>query len=436
MNDKDKWGIKQYIGIGLTAISVIAAAIILFFVIYRFEQVGKFFEELFSVLQPIIFGFVIAYLLNPLVRKTEFVIDKINDFSNKQRKKRNKKEAQVSRKLKRSTAIVSALLIACVIAYILLNMVVPEIVVSLSNMINDLPAQSSAFIAKLDHFVQNNQLMSKVDSGYIQLAREKINEFLRENISPKIENIMQYFAIGVKGIFNVFNVLLNFIIGIIVSVYVLWSKEVFTGQVKKLLYAVTNKKAANVIIDTVRHMDKIFGGFISGKLVDSMIIGVLCFIGMSILRLPYALLISVIVGVTNIIPFFGPYIGAIPSIFLILLVNPIQSLYFAIFVLILQQIDGNIIGPKILGDSTGLSPFWVMFSIIVGGGLLGFVGMIIGVPLCAVIFYIVNKIVDSLLVKKELPMMSEEYRMIKSIENDRIKYMDEKKSIKKENKNG
>lgn len=231
------------------------------------------------------------------------------------------------------------------------------------------------------------------------------------------------------SIINIFSHLLNFIIGIIVSIYVLISKERFAGQGKKILYAVFKPNAANTVVTIMRQSNKIFGGFISGKLLDSLIIGILCYIGLSFLQMPYKELVSVIVGVTNIIPFFGPYIGAIPSAFLILLVSPRKCITFLIFVLILQQLDGNIIGPKILGDSTGLSAFWVVFSILLGGGLFGFIGMIIGVPTFAVLYYLIKTAVESRLKRKMLPVETLTYSDINYIndEDNQIVYLEKKK---------
>ena len=210
----------------------------------------------------------------------------------------------------------------------------------------------------------------------------------------------------------------NFIIGIVISIYVLLGKETFIAQAKKLVYAVFPADRGNVIVATVRKANDIFGGFIIGKILDSVIIGILCFIGLSILQMPYTLLVSVIVGVTNVIPFFGPYIGAIPSAILIMLANPIQGLYFIIFILVLQQVDGNIIGPKILGDSTGLNSFWVVFAILVGGGLFGVAGMIFGVPLFATIYYITRKLTAWVLRKKGLPEETAAYTEVERIDVD------------------
>ena len=443
MDNNDNNGIKKYISIGLTAISVIGISILIFFAVYRIKNISNIISELVSILQPIIFGLIIAYILNPVMKGIEVYILKFLMYIKKKCEEKKKRFFINAKKTARGASTAITLLLAGVVVFFLLNMVIPEIGVSVSNMVSELPSQINRFTDNAQNYISTSEFFSNLDQEYIKKIQTALNDFVQG--FTKLEDIMGYFAIGVKGVFNgVFSVLgvfMNFIIGIIVSIYVLCSKETFTGQFKKILYAVFSRKHANVIIETLRYSDKVFSGFITGKLIDSIIIGALCFIGMSILRMPYAMLISVIVGVTNIIPFFGPYIGAIPSIFLILLVNPIQALYFAVFILILQQIDGNIIGPKILGDSTGLSAFWVMFAILVGGGLFGFVGMIVGVPLCAVIFYILNRIFNSLLEKKQLPVNSEKYIKIDRIDAE-IEYIKEKeitpkqKKIKKNKKKG
>ena len=210
----------------------------------------------------------------------------------------------------------------------------------------------------------------------------------------------------------------NFLIGRIIALYLLMSKELFAGQGKKIIYALFEEDNANATIRNIRFVHRTFGGFISGKLVDSLIIGMICFIGMTLLNLPYPLLISLIIGITNIIPFFGPFIGAIPSIILILMVNPLQALYFGIFVFALQQFDGNILGPKILGDKTGLSSFWVIFAITLFGGYWGFVGMVVGVPLFAVLYAAWKAFINRSLQKKGLSTDTNEYLRLSEVKNN------------------
>jgi predicted PurR-regulated permease PerM len=215
---------------------------------------------------------------------------------------------------------------------------------------------------------------------------------------------------------------LNFIIGIIVTAYVLMIQEQLIGQSKKLLFAVFKPAWANVIIETVHKADEILGGFITGKLIDSAIIGVICYIGCVILHIPDSMLVAVIIGVTNIIPVFGPFIGAVPSLILVVIQSPWHALYLLIFIVILQQVDGNIIGPKILGNSTGLSAFWVMFAILIGGGMFGFFGMLLGVPVFAIIYYIVGKLVNYSVSRKGLPTETEEYVAISGVDTGTGKF--------------
>ena len=201
----------------------------------------------------------------------------------------------------------------------------------------------------------------------------------------------------------------DMLIAIIVSVYLLMRKDIFAAQSKKIVYSLFPTRAADLIVQEVRSAYRIMSGFITGKLLDSLIIGVICLVCCNLLQFPYPALISVIIGVTNIIPFFGPFIGAIPCGLLIFLVNPLQAVYFAIFILVLQQFDGNILGPKILGDSTGLASFWVLFSILLFGGLFGFAGMVLGVPVFAMFYSIVSRLVSYGLRARGLPGKTEEY---------------------------
>ena len=212
-------------------------------------------------------------------------------------------------------------------------------------------------------------------------------------------------------------------IGIIVSIYVMYGRETFSRQCKKIVYALFSPKRANLILHLGNKSNEIFGGFVIGKIIDSIIIGIICFVVLSIMKMPYTVLVSVIIGVTNVIPFFGPFIGAIPCSILILLNDPKMGIYFIIFILVLQQFDGNILGPKILGDSTGLSSFWVLFSILLFGGLFGFVGMILAVPVTAVIFDLIAKLQYYHLRKKGLSPDTRDYKELKIIDEHSKKYI-------------
>ena len=256
-------------------------------------------------------------------------------------------------------------------------------------------------------------------TSLINQYSNELEDYLNSKLVPQLNVILTRFSSSIfSSMLGLLVTAWNLLIGLIISVYLLVSKESFAGQSKKIIYAIWEEETANKLISNIRFVNATFGGFINGKLVDSLIIGLICFIGMTLLQLPYPLLISVIVGITNIIPFFGPYLGAIPSIVLILMVNPKQALYFAIFVLILQQFDGNFLGPKILGNKTGLSSFWVIFSITLFGGYWGILGMAIGVPVFAVIYAGIKALVNQQLVKRGFSTNTKDYMFLSEIKDN------------------
>ena len=298
-------------------------------------------------------------------------------------------------------------------------MLIPELVKSIRDLIITLPGQLNNVVDWFNHLQASDTAMGILMRNALEEGTTTLQNWLRTDLMPQVNTIMSNLTVGVL---NILNEVLNFLIGLIVSVYLLFSKEQYSAQCKKMTYAFLKTNHANMLLHLTKKSNEIFGGFIIGKIIDSAIIGVLCFIGLSLIKMPYTLLVSVIVGVTNVIPFFGPYIGAIPSAFLILLSDPKKGLYFIIFILVLQQIDGNVIGPKILGNSTGLSPFWVVFSILIGGGMFGFVGMIMGVPTFAVIYYIISMITSQRLERKNLPLTTVHYG-VKSYVNEKGEFI-------------
>ena len=282
---------------------------------------------------------------------------------------------------------------------LLIAAIVPSVTRSIQGIVTELPTEVNNLIAWWEEFFEGDTEAVTFVGGLIENASNALEDFLKNDLLGQAQT---YVASIASGVYYGIKFLTNLIVGIIVSVYVLASKETFAGQAKKIIYAIFKPVRANVIIETVRKSNEIFGGFISGKLLDSAIIGILTYFILSIMKMPDTMLLAVIIGATNIIPFFGPFIGAVPSFVIVVLQNPMQGLYFLIFIFVLQQIDGNIIGPKILGSSTGLSSFWVVFAILVFGGLWGFPGMLLGVPLMAVIYYIAQNIVEFLLRKRGL----------------------------------
>lgn len=390
---------KKYFKFGLTLFLSLSAVILLYYIIFYGESLSQVKDAVVRVLLPIIDGIIIAYVLSPL---QNFIEKKLWTPVFNHNNKKNKDRSKVIRGL--STFV--AILIFLVIIYILILLIIPQVLDSLEIIIKRFPL----YMEKMDTMVfgfldKYPEVYEVVDNYWPQ-----IEEYLITNVLPSTSSLITSLSTGVVGsVVGLIRVLLNFIIGIIISVYLLYSKEVFCAQAKKLTYSLWKEETANNMINNMRYANKTFGGFITGKIVDSIIIGIICFIGMSILRIPYPLLISVIVGITNIIPYFGPFLGAIPSALILLMINPMKCLVFLIFVLILQQFDGNILGPKILGDSTGLSSFWVIFAITVFGGLFGVMGMFIGVPLFAVIYAAAKTYITHRLAKKNMPIDTSYY---------------------------
>jgi len=300
-----------------------------------------------------------------------------------------------------------------------------------------LPGEVQELIDKVNGILKNDSEIADMFENTLLHTTDYLRNWAMNDLLPKSN---QYLTSITSGLISIFKVLLNIVVGLIVSVYLLFSKETFVGQFKKLTYALFKPKRANIIIETARKSNEIFGGFISGKILDSTIIGIICYIVLLIMKMPYAVLVSVIVGVTNVIPFFGPFIGAVPGFIIIVLANPLQGLYFLIVIFILQQVDGNIIGPAILGDSTGLSAFWVLFSILFFGGFWGIAGMLIGCPLFAVIYTIIKDFVNYCLKRRKLSTDTQTYIDLKSIEDRKdgyeyITYSPSELMGKKKNKN-
>lgn len=411
MADGTKKGIKGYIGYGIVAFCVLAAAILLFFLIFKREAIMTELGNIAGYIQPVIIGIIIAYLLNPLVKKLEKPLLPLLQ----KMKIKEEKAGKLSRLI--SVLISVCFFIALII--ILLLMVIPQLYTSIESMIRQIPYQLKKVSEWIDATLESNSVVSSISQDFVDNAYKYIVEWLQNDLLSTANTVIFYLKNSVLGIFSTF---LNCMIGVIAAIYVLLGRENFIGQFKKLIYGLFKLETANEILVDCRKIHSIFIGFIMGKLIDSIIIGLLTFIGLTILSVPYTLLVSVLVGVTNMIPFFGPYIGGIPSAFLILLADPKKGIIFIIFIIILQQIDGNILGPKILGDSTGLSAFWVLFSILFFGGIMGFMGMLIGVPLCASILYFIDKYLMKRLKKKGLPQRSKEFRDVYKIKQDLTKY--------------
>ena len=400
---------KKIITIGITALTVIILSVCFIYLLFNGSIFYKGFKEVITVSMPVFYGLILAYLLAFIMNFVEekWLIPLCKPLKIKVTPKAVPKIRILSISI---TLILSGLFI-----YIFSIIVVPRVYESLQNITASFPV----YIDNLIHYIE--WLLAKypeIENNILNLMNEysdKIYETITQ-ILPSMNEFIRNLSMGVIGVIST---LWDILIGLIIGIYILANKERFGGQIKKILYAIYKRENANNILADIRFIDKTFGGFLSGKILDSFIIGIICFVCLQFIGTPYPVLISVIVGFTNIIPFFGPFIGAIPSAILILMVDPMQCLYFVIFVFILQQFDGNFLGPKILGDSTGLpSGFWVIFSITIFGGLFGFAGMIFGVPLCAVIYAFVKRSVKKRLKKKDYPTSTEPYINLKKVDSD------------------
>ncbi len=377
MMDK-KPHIKPYLYGMLAGFGAISLSILFFFLIYRFQGFGDAISKLTGILMPFIYGAVIAYLLKPVC----------NCVENFLRRLLPEKMGTAANML----AVTISLLFGILVVYALIMMIVPQLITSVTTLYYTARNNLNDFVDWASHqeiIASNQKLLDFIETSYDNL-QDMLDNIVRTKLVPSMQSLLSGAALGVMS-FVAF--LKNIVIGVIVSVYLLASRKKFGQQCKMILYSLIKPRWADIILEEILYADKMFGGFINGKILDSAIIGVLCYIACLIFKFPSALLVSVIIGVTNVIPFFGPFIGAIPATLLILIQNPIKALWFVLFVLVLQQVDGNIIGPKILGNTTGLSSFWVLFAILLFGGLWGFVGMIIGVPLFAVIYDVLKKFV-------------------------------------------
>lgn len=384
---------RRYFHLMLAIFGAIALSIILFFLLFRMQGVGAAIRSFSAVLAPFIYGGVIAYLLRPMCNSSQIFLEKHLPGKTK--------------KVAPGLAVFVSILTGIFVVYALITMIVPPAIGSIVTLWNAIPGSVQKFLTwARDTFGENEELLEIFNNGYNAIYTT-LDNWVQNTLMPQITNIVS--GVGLS-VWRILIFIYNVLIGLIVSVYLLYGRKKFARQCVLIVRSVLPQKWADALLNEIAFVDRMFGGFIDGKLLDSAIIGVLCYIGCSILRIPNALLVSVIVGVTNVIPYFGPFIGAIPSALLILISSPVKMLWFVIFILVLQQIDGNIIGPKILGNRTGLSGFWVLLSIIMFGSMWGLAGMLICVPLFAVIYDLATKLVCRGLQKKGEYQLWEKYR--------------------------
>lgn len=390
---------NKYIYAGITAFCVLMAVLICGFIFFNFDVVTAAFGKLNSALTPIYIGLVIAYLLSPMVNGMERMV-----FIPLLRKI-NKTDKRV-RAFARGISIVLVLVLAAAVIFWLSMLVVPEVVDSITNLADNLP----------DYYRNTLQVANDIGKKHPEIAQymkestntvyTQVRNWVQNDLLPASTEILGSVS---DGLLSALGMLLNVVIGIIVSIYLMAGKERFCAQAKRLLYTIFSEKRANRILSFGKDINWSFAKFFSGKIIDSIIVAIITFIALSIADIPYTALISVLVGVTNIIPFFGPYIGAIPSALLVFLASPFKGVIFLVLIIIIQQVDGNIIGPKIIGESVGLESFWILFSILVFGSLFGLIGMICAVPVFSVLYKTVKRWSHRRLEKKGFPAETNSY---------------------------
>lgn len=404
-----KWKIeKKYIRIGLIALAVVILAILFQYVLEHEKRFAEFKAVVNGTMWPIVVGCIMAYVLNPVLKFFERSM--FTPLANLIF--RGEKKADIRKKFSRGFGVLFTMVLFLVIVIGGLYLVIPQVYQSLSTIVKEAPGYYDTVTAWVESLDKDKSEVSK----YLLIGLDKIYiqgiDYLNENILPNMDKIVAGITSGIVGGLKM---LLNIVLALIISIYVMAEKEILISVGKKLTFSLFNQKNANGILRGVRYADQVFGGFINGKIIDSFIIGTICYVFMRIVDFDYPVLISIIVGVTNIIPYFGPFIGAVPSSLILLVMDVKQGLIFAIFVVILQQVDGNIIGPIILGDRLKISSMWILFAILIGGGFFGVPGMILGAPCFACIYALVGTLCKVRLQEKNLPVETAAYYSIDQI---------------------
>ena len=397
---------RRYGKWALTAFITVCAILVFYDTFYQSGALGELLQKTTKILAPVLYGMALAYLLSSVVNRVErMMLPGINKLC----ARRQMAAVKAGAPWLRAVSILLTWSLVLLMLYLLMSVLVPQLIESVKTLIANAENYYNTIYGWGNELLKDNPKVALRLQQLLEDYRESADGFL-SGLVPKLENLVLSVTDGIwSGVWGVVNFAMDLVIGIIISVYLLATKEKSLARTYKGIYSLLREDRAAALIRGTRKVDAIFSGFIRGKLLDSLIIGILCFIGCSILKMPYTPLISVVVGVTNVIPFFGPFLGAIPSVFLILLVNPLKAVYFALFVLALQQLDGNVIGPKILGDSTGISSFWVIVSILVGGGFFGVLGMFLAVPVFAALQTLAKYLVNRQLRRRGMPLDAKHY---------------------------
>lgn len=382
---------NKYILWFITIMSIIVVSLLLYFTLLRIDKIFIIVRKVVLVFLPIIYGFGIAYLINPLMNFFESKVFKKIKFIND----------KFSRIL--SLFITSLIFIGILLLFVFV--VIPQLVDSVEIFVNNIPNYFDNFKIWILDVFKGKPTIQKYALKYYDNIFNFIKKYIIDLFSKDNSIILNVSSRFISA----FRFVYNFIIGFVIAIYLQINKELFIAQFKKVLYALFSKKRGNLILTNLRYVNDVFTNFFVGKIIDSLIIGVICYIFMVVFRMPFPLIIALVVGITNIIPYFGPIIGAIPCCLLILFVSPSKFIGFVIFIFILQQFDGNILGPKILGSKVGLNSFWVLFSILIFGGLFGFIGMLVGVPIFSIMYAFIASFCNKRLKKRDLPVSSSKY---------------------------
>lgn len=391
---------QKYWYAGVTMFLVVTAALVVKALLDHLGALERILSAVNTALTPVYIGLIIAFLLSPLVNSMdEFVfLPLLNRITKKEEK---------AKSIARGLSVTIVLIVALFVIFGLIMMVVPEVINSISSLAANLPIYYKNVVEWGDEVFKSNPKVAEYFENFSGTMYEKLISWLQNDLLPSSTKLLSMLT---DGVVNAMSLLLNLFIGIIVSIYLMAGKENFCAQAKKLMLSILPQGRMDGTLEVLRETHTVFAKFISGKIIDSLVVGMLTFIIMSIANIPYTLLISVIIGVTNVIPFFGQYIGIIPSAILVFIASPSKGVLFLVLIIVLMQFDGNVLGPKILGDSIGLKSFWILFSILFFGSLFGFLGMICAVPVFAMIYRWTKRWCDKRLKKKGVPTETEYYR--------------------------
>lgn len=398
---------KKHWSWGLTAFLVIIACIVFYSVIQHWRGIVEAARTLLGILSPFIWGAVLAYLLSPLVRiYQKYMFEPLG-------MRIYKGDKEKSRKFGRGIAITFALILLLALITILFYLVIPQLYEGVEGLIQNISTTINRLQHWADKSLESYPILDENFSGVLSDLNGSFTTWLKDTLLPRMSDIITSVS---TGVISIVRALANAILAVVASIYIMYNREKFVAQLKKLTYSIFSVSFAKKIIIEVRYIDRVFMGFFGGQIIDSMIVAVITYIGSLIIGIKDPVLIAVIIGVTNVIPVFGPFIGAVPSALIVLMYSPVKCFIFVVFIIVLQQFDGNVLVPKIVGSKTGLSGFWVLFAIIVTAGLIGPVGMIIGVPLFAVLAAAIKSLAYSRLRGRGLSESTDDYENLKYID--------------------